>query len=53
MYLDDSIIATVETQSVVLHLEEKEEFTREHEPKVIVDDSIIATVETKSVVLHL
>ncbi len=45
MTLDDSIIATVEKQSVVLHLEEKEEFTPGHEPKVIFDDSIIATVE--------
>ena len=35
----------MEKQSVVLHLEEKEEFTPDHVPKVIVEDSIIATVE--------
>ncbi len=53
MILDDSIIATVEKHSVVLHLEETEEVTPGHEPKVILDDSIIATLEKQSVVLHL
>ena len=31
-----------------MHLEEKEEFTPGHEPKVILDDIIIATVEKQS-----
>ena len=49
MILNDSTIATVEKQSVVLHLEEKEEFTPWHEPKVILDDIINATVEKQSI----
>ena len=50
MILDDSIIATVEKQSVVLHLEEKEEFTPGHEPKLLPDDIMTAKVEKLSVV---
>ena len=50
----DAIInATVATQSVVLHLEEKEEFTLHtpgHEPKVLPDDIMTAKVEKLSVV---
>jgi len=37
-----------------LDLEEKEEFTPGHEPKVNLDDSIIATVEKQSAfIIHL
>ena len=50
---DDSVIVTVEKQSAVMHLEEKEEFTPGHEPKVLPDDIMTATVEKQSVVMHL
>ena len=50
MILDDSIIATVDKQSVGLHLEEKEDFTPWHEPKVIPDDIMTTTVGKLSVV---
>ena len=50
-----SIIATVEKQSVCMHLgmhlEAKEELTPWHEPKVILDDIIRATVEKQSAVM--
>ena len=47
----DAIInAAVAKQSVALHLEEKEEFSPEREPKVIPDDIMTAKVEKLSVV---
>jgi len=47
---DAIIYAAVAKQSVALHLEEKEEFSPEREPKVIPDDIMTAKVEKLSVV---
>ena len=44
---------TVSQRSGEMHLEEKEDFTPGHEPKVIPDAIIIATVAQQSAVLHL
>ncbi len=53
MILDDSITARVEKQSASIHLEENEEFTPGHEPKVILHNILLATVEKQSAFMHL